>query len=101
MQILNADKMLSVGGVGLVILVSFISEVGEISCFKNPKQIQKYAGPEVVENSLEKHKSQTMISKRGRKKLRKILYWVVLPLIRSNENFDLFMITIGNESRIH
>lgn len=87
MQIPNADRMLSVDGVGLVTVASFISEVGEISRFTNPKQIQKYAGFELVENSSGKHKGQTTISKRGRKKLRKILYQVVLPLIRSNEEF--------------
>ena len=41
MQIPNAEKMLSVDGVGLVTVAGFISEVGDISRFKNPKQIQK------------------------------------------------------------
>lgn len=45
------------------------------------------AGFELVENSSGKHKGQTTISKRDRKKLRKILYQVVLPLIRSNKEF--------------
>ena len=40
MQIPNADKMLSVNGIGLVTVAGFISEVGDISRFKNPKQIQ-------------------------------------------------------------
>lgn len=87
MQIPNADKMLSVDGIGLVTVAGFISEVGDISRFKNPKQIQKYAGFELVENSSGKHKGRTTISKRGRKKLRKIIYQVVLPLIRSNQEF--------------
>ena len=69
MQIPNAEKMLSVDGVGLVTVAGFISEVGDISRFKNPKQIQKYAGFELVENSSGKHKGRTTISKRGRKKL--------------------------------
>ena len=71
MQIPNAEKMLSVDGVGLVTVAGFISEVGDISRFKNPKQIQKYVGFELVENSSGKHKGRTTISKRGRKKLRK------------------------------
>ena len=87
MQIPNAEKMLSVDGVGLVTVAGFISEVGDISRFKNPKQIQKYAGFELVENSSGKHKGRTTISKRGRKKLRKIIYQVVLPLIQSNKEF--------------
>lgn len=87
MQIPNAEKMLSVDGVGLVTVAGFISEVGDISRFKNPKQIQKYAGFELVENSSGKYKGRTTISKRGRKKLRKIIYQVVLPLIQSNKEF--------------
>ena len=83
MQIPNAEKMLSVDGVGLVTVAGFISEVGDISRFKNPKQIQKYAGFELVENSSGKHKGRTTISKRGRK----IIYQVVLPLIRINQEF--------------
>ena len=75
--------MLSVDGVGLVTVAGFISEVGDISRFKNPKQIQKYAGFELVENSSGKHKGRTTISKRGRK----IIYQVVLPLIRINQEF--------------
>ena len=63
MQIPNADKMLSVNGIGLVTVAGFISEVGDISRFKNPKQIQKYAGFELVENSSGKHKGRTTISK--------------------------------------
>ena len=82
-QIPNAEKMLSVDGVGLVTVAGFISEVGDISRFKNPKQIQKYAGFELVENSSGKHKGRTTISKRGRK----IIYQVVLPLIRINQEF--------------
>jgi hypothetical protein len=39
------------------------------------------------ENSSGKHKGRTTISKRGRKRLRRILFQVVLPLIRSNEEF--------------
>ena len=62
--------MLSVDGVGLVTVAGFISEVGDISRFKNPKQIQKYAGFELVENSSGKHKGRTTISKRGANILR-------------------------------
>lgn len=83
MQIPNAEKMLSVDGVGLVTVAGFISEVGDISRFKNPKQIQKYAGFELAENSSGKHKGRTTISKRGRK----IIYQIVLPLIQSNKEF--------------
>ena len=55
--------------------------------FTSPKQIQKLAGLEPKENSSGKHKGRTSISKRGRRKLRRLLFQAVLPLIRSNEDF--------------
>ena len=55
--------------------------------FDSPKQIQKLAGLELVENSSGKNKGQTTISKRGRRKLRKILYQAVLLLIGRNAEF--------------
>ena len=61
--------------------------MGDIRRFRSPKQVQKYAGLELVENSSGKHKGRTRISKRGRRKLRKILYQVMIPLLSSNKEF--------------
>ena len=43
-------------GVGSITIAGFIAEVGDIRRFDSPKQIQKYAGLELVENSSGKHK---------------------------------------------
>lgn len=87
LKVPHIEKLLSIKGVGLITVAGFLSEVGEIGRFDSPKQIQKLAGLELKENSSGKHKGQTSISKRGRKKLRKILFQAVLPLIRSNAEF--------------
>ena len=50
------EKLLAIKGVGSVTIAGFIAEVGDIRRFKSPKQIQKYAGLELVENSSGKHK---------------------------------------------
>ena len=81
------EKLFAIKRVGSITIAGFIAEVGDIRRFDSPKQIQKYAGFELVENSSGKHKGRTTISKRGRKKLRKIIYQVVLPLIQSNKEF--------------
>lgn len=81
------EKLLAIKGVGSVTIAGFIAEVGDIRRFKSPKQIQKYAGLELVENSSGKHKGRSRISKRGRKKLRKILYQVMVPLLARNKEF--------------
>ena len=74
---------------GIGTAVSFIAEVGNINRFKSAKQVQKYAGLALKENSSGKHKGLTKISKRGRKKLRTILFRTVIPLVGKNEEFGL------------
>lgn len=84
---LNVEKLLAIKGVGSITIAGFIAEVGDIRRFDSPKQIQKYAGLKLVENSSGKHKGRTRISKRGRRKLRKILYQVMVPLLARNKEF--------------
>ena len=82
-----ADKLLAIKGVGLITVAGFLAEVGDIRRFDSPKQIQKLAGLEVKENSSGKHQGRSSISKRGRKRLRKILFQVMLPMIQNNAEF--------------
>ncbi len=87
LKIPHAEKLLAIQGVGLITVAGFLAEVGDIRRFDSPKQIQKLAGLELKENSSGKHHGRSSISKRGRKRLRKILFQVVLPMIRSNAEF--------------
>jgi len=79
---------LKIKGVGIATVTAFIAEVGDIKRFKSPKQIQKYAGLSLVENSSGKHKGLTRISKRGRSRLRTILFQTALLLIGKNDEFS-------------
>lgn len=81
------EKLLAIKGVGNITIAGFIAEVGDIRRFNSPKQIQKYAGLELVENSSGKHKGKSRISKRGRRKLRRVLYQVMIPLLARNNEF--------------
>ena len=87
LKVPHAEKLLSIKGVGLITVAGFLSEVGDIRRFNSPKQIQKLAGLELKENSSGKHRGRTSISKRGRKRLRKILFQVMLPMIQNNAEF--------------
>ena len=87
LKVPHVEKLLAIKGVGSITIAGFIAEVGDIRRFDSPKQIQKYAGLELVENSSGKHKGRTRISKRGRRKLRKILYQVMVPLLARNKEF--------------
>lgn len=51
LKVKYVEKLLAIKGVGIIIIAGLIAEVGDIRRFKSPKQIQKYAGIELVENS--------------------------------------------------
>ena len=87
LKVPHAEKLLSIKGVGLITVAGFLSEAGDIRRFNSPKQIQKLAGLELKENSSGKHRGRTSISKRGRKRLRKILFQVMLPMLQNNAEF--------------
>jgi transposase len=86
-QIPGTQQMMSIPGVGLVTVAGFLAEVGDLSGYDSPRQIQKLAGLNLKENSSGKHKGRTTISKRGRPKLRSILFRGVIPLLAKNAEF--------------
>jgi transposase len=89
MQVPNADKLLDIKGVGLITAATFVGEVGEISRFQDPRQIQKLAGLNLVENSSGKHKGKTTISRRGRRRLRHSLFFSMIAILGKNQEFRL------------
>jgi len=87
MQIPEVAKLLDIKGVGLVTVAGFLSETGDINRFQSPKQIQKLAGLALKETSSGKCKGQTTISKRGRSRLRAVLFQAAMPLVAKNSEF--------------
>jgi len=86
-QVPNAEKMLDIKGVGLITAATFVGEVGDIRRFQDPRQIQKLAGFNLVENSSGKHKGKTRISRRGRRKLRHGLFMAMITILATNPEF--------------
>ena len=78
------DKLMPIKGVGVITVSGFIAEVGEIKRFDDPKQLQKLAGYAIVTNQSGKHKGESRISYRGRKRLRYVLYEAALSLVGRN-----------------
>jgi transposase len=56
LRVPNASKILEIKGIGLISAVVIISEIGDISRFKDPRQIIKLAGLNLREDSSGKHK---------------------------------------------
>jgi transposase len=77
----------TVKGLGDTTIVDLLAEIGSFSHYKDPRQLIKLAGLTLRENSSGQHKGQKRISKRGRRKLRALLFRVMMPMIRHNEAF--------------
>ena len=74
-QIPYAVNLLEISGIGEDILSGIVSDMGDITRFDDPGEIQKISGFSLVACSSGKHKGETKISHRGRKRLR---YWLFL-----------------------
>ena len=86
-KIPGTEEMMSIPGVGMVTVAGFLAEVGNLEGYRHPRQIQKLAGLSLKENSSGKHKGQTRITKRGRPRLRALLYRCIMPLVAKNPEF--------------
>ena len=74
-KIPHAGNILEIAGIGENTLSGILAEMGDISRFDDVKEIQKLSGLGLVACSSGKHKGETKISHRGRKRLR---YWLFL-----------------------
>lgn len=87
LQVPGVKEMLTIKGVGIISAAGFISEVGDIKRYIHPCQIQKLAGFNLIENSSGNHKGKTTISKRGRSRLRSLMFRVIMPIVAKNKEF--------------
>lgn len=78
-------NLLSIPGIGVVTAARFLGEVGDLSRFEHPSQLIKLAGFNLKGNtSGDKETSQTKITKRGRSRLRCLLYQAALIAAAKN-----------------
>ena len=86
-EIPNAENILAICGLGETITAGILAEMGDVDRFDDAKEIQKLSGLGLVACSSGKHKGQTKISHRGRKRLRYWLYQGAMSLVAHNEAF--------------
>lgn len=87
MQIPHVQLLLAIKGIGRDTIAGFLAEVGAITQYRHPKQITKLARLNLKTNSSGTHIGQTKITKRGRKRLRALLFRVMMPLVAKNAAF--------------
>ena len=84
----GANRFLEIKGVGIKTVAGFFAEIGDIRRFTSAKQIIKLAGLNLRQNSSGQHKGETTITKRGRSRLRALLFRAILPMTAKNEVFN-------------
>ena len=85
------SPILAIPGISHFSAMSIISELGDISRFRNEKCVIKFAGvnPSVYESGTYSM-AHTRLEKKGSKYLRKTLYQIIDPVIRFNPVFKTF-----------
>jgi len=73
--------LLTFPGIGETTAVRIIGELGDVRRFENHKQLNAYAGIDIQRYQSGKTQYQDRINKRGNKKLRKILFFMVMSMI--------------------
>ena len=83
------EIILSIPGVGIISAASFLANTGNPLRFTHPRQISKLAGYNLIEDSSGEHQSKTIISKRGRKQLRNVLYQMARTTVAVNSEMKV------------
>ena len=88
-EIPHAENILEISGIGERILSGILAEMGDITRFDDAKELQKLSGLGLVSCSSGKHKGETRISHRGRKRLRYWLFQAARSAVAHGEEYKL------------
>jgi hypothetical protein len=81
--------LLSIKGVGLVTAAGILAEIGDISKYQNVKALTKLAGINPSQNDSSAHRgTHTPMTKKGRARLRRVVYQATLSCISHNPVFQ-------------
>ena len=76
----------SLCGIGMISMLTILSETNGFEDINSQKQLESYAGFDVVENSSGNYHGKTKISKRGNVHLRSVMYMPVISIISKKRN---------------
>ncbi|MED0757117.1 IS110 family transposase [Aneurinibacillus thermoaerophilus] len=84
----GVQEILTIPGMGITTVAGFFAEVGDLSRYRHPRQLQKLSRLSLKENRSGKYRGKTQITKRGRPRLRTLLYRVIRPMVLVNSAFQ-------------
>lgn len=76
------ENIRKIKGLGTLTIATVVAETGGFALFNNISQLVSYAGYDVVENESGKHSGKTKISKRGNGRIRRVLHFPALNMVR-------------------
>lgn len=79
--------MMSIPCIGIITVAGFLAEVGDLSRYDHSQQIVRHAGLSLCEDSSGLRKGETVITKRGRCRLRALLFRAALISVAKNPEF--------------
>lgn len=83
----NIEVLSSIKGLSPLYIAMILANAGDLSQYDHGQQLLSHAGLNLAESTSGKKKGQIVISKRGRRQLRKYLYLAVLGMVTSNPIF--------------
>ncbi|HDJ2890071.1 TPA: IS110 family transposase [Staphylococcus aureus] len=82
------ESIHSIPGIGKLSAAMIIGEIGDITRFKSNKQLNAFVGIDIKRYQSGATHSRDTINKRGNKKARRLLFWVVMNIIRGQHHYD-------------
>ena len=75
------EKLTSIKGIALLSAATIVAETNGFALFENIRQLESYAGYNVVEDQSGKRRGKTKISKKGNSHIRRILHMPALNMV--------------------
>ena len=86
-KVADTSNIEAIPGITLTTLAPLLADLGDISRFENDEEISKLSGLVPVVQESGKYKGQAKISHRGRKRIRKNLYKMVMCVVANAPEF--------------
>ena len=84
------DNIMQVKGLGLMSIVTVLSECNGFALINNQKQLVSYAGYDIVERQSGTYQGKTRISKKGNSHIRRILHMPAFNVVKYEPGFTAF-----------